>query len=105
MTERKKKIDMHINVASKVLEDIKRRGIDKLQDIEDEIMTSKQMSSSTRIQFMEFMRKDTEKQDEFNDKIRLLVIYIFCSGDVSDIKQIMDIIKTIHKDQFDEEFI
>jgi len=30
MTERKKKIDMHINVASKILEDIKRRGIDKL---------------------------------------------------------------------------
>lgn len=41
MTERKKKIDMHINVASKILDDIKRRGIDKLQDIEDEIMTNK----------------------------------------------------------------
>jgi hypothetical protein len=30
MTERKKKIDMHITVASKILEHIKRRGIDKL---------------------------------------------------------------------------
>ena len=45
MTERKKKIDMHINVATKILGDIKRRGIDKLQDVEDEIMTSKVMSS------------------------------------------------------------
>lgn len=30
MTEKKKKIDMHITVASKILEHIKRRGIDKL---------------------------------------------------------------------------
>lgn len=44
MTEKKKKIDMHVTVASKILDDIKRRGIDKLQDIEDEIMTSKQIS-------------------------------------------------------------
>jgi len=47
MTE-KKKIDMHITVASKILEHIKRRSIDKLQDIEDEIMTSRQMSNANR---------------------------------------------------------
>ncbi|CDW72057.1 sec1 family protein [Stylonychia lemnae] len=105
MTERKKKIDMHINVASKILEDIKRRGIDKLQDVEDEIMTSKQMSNATKNIFMEFMRKDTQKQDEFEDKMRLLLIYIICSSDLTDIKQILDTLKTIHNDQFDEEFV
>ena len=30
MTERKKKIDMHVKIASKILGDIKRREIDKL---------------------------------------------------------------------------
>ena len=48
MTERKKKIDMHVKVASKILGEIKRRQIDKLQDIEDEIMTQKAMSNATR---------------------------------------------------------
>lgn len=38
MTERKKKIDMHVQIASRILSEIKRRQIDKLQDIEDEIM-------------------------------------------------------------------
>lgn len=45
MTERKKKIDMHINVATKILGEIKRRAIDKLQDVEEEIMTSKVIST------------------------------------------------------------
>eukprot|EP00347_Sterkiella_histriomuscorum_P002792 403366783 len=105
MTERKKKIDMHINVASKVLEHIKRRGIDKLQDVEDEIMTSKVLSSASKTVFMELMRRDTTKQDEFNDKIRLLIIYILCSGDVSDILQIIEQLKEMHREQFDNEFI
>jgi len=30
MTERKKKIDMHVQIASKILQEIKRREIDKL---------------------------------------------------------------------------
>ena len=30
MTERKKKIDMHVQIASKILSEIKRRAIDKL---------------------------------------------------------------------------
>ena len=96
---------MHINVASKILDDIKRRGIDKLQDIEDEIMTNKQMSTATKNLFMEFIRKDTQKQDEIEDKMRLLLIFIICSSDLSDIKPIIDTLKTIHNDQFDEEFI
>jgi hypothetical protein len=55
-------------------------------------MTSKQMSNATRQQFMEFFSKETDKRDEINDKMRLLLIYIFCSGDLSDVKQIIDTI-------------
>jgi sec1 family domain-containing protein 1 len=40
MTERKRKIDMHIQIASKILQEINRRELNKLQDWEDEIMTS-----------------------------------------------------------------
>jgi hypothetical protein len=63
------------------------------------------MSNATRQQFMEFFSKETDKRDEINDKIRLLLINIFCSGDLSDVKQIIDTIKTLHKDNFDEGFI
>jgi hypothetical protein len=38
MTEQKRKIDMHVSIATKILQEIKRREIDKLQDFEDEIM-------------------------------------------------------------------
>ena len=44
------------------------------------------------------MKNETNKQDEYMDKLRLLLIYIFCSGDLSDIKQIIDTMKMIHKD-------
>ena len=89
---------MHITVASKILENIKRRGIDKLQDIEEEIMTSKSMSNATKQFFLEFFNKLTDKTDEINDKLRLLLIYIYCSGDLSDIKSIIEVMKNLHKD-------
>lgn len=41
MSERKKKVDMHILIASKMLNEIRARGIDKLQDIEDDILTQR----------------------------------------------------------------
>ena len=38
MTEQKRKIDMHVSIATKILSEIKRREIDKLQDFEEECM-------------------------------------------------------------------
>ncbi len=49
MIERKKKIDMHVAIASKILAEIRRRTLDKVNDFEDEIMdASGQLSSATR---------------------------------------------------------
>lgn len=48
MTERKRKIDMHVQIASKILSDIKRRGIDKLQDLEDELMINGKLNGTNR---------------------------------------------------------
>ena len=68
-------------------------------------MTSKAMSGATRQVFNELLKKETDKQDEFNDKLRLLMIYILCSSEISDIKQLIETLKTLHKDKFNEEFI
>lgn len=48
MTEQKKKIDMHVKIASNILGEIKSRGIDKLQDIEDEIITTRKVSGENK---------------------------------------------------------
>jgi hypothetical protein len=79
MSERKKKVDMHILIASKMLNEIRARGIDKLQDIEDDILTQRQMSNANRADFMTFMKKATETPRDFMDKMRLLLIFIHCS--------------------------
>lgn len=68
-------------------------------------MTSKQMSSSTRLKFMDFMKKETETPKEFMDKMRLLLIFIFCSSDIHEIKGVVEILKTIHASEFDETFV
>jgi hypothetical protein len=47
MTEKKRKIDMHVSIASKILAEIKRREIDKLQDFEEEAMRGN-LSTATR---------------------------------------------------------
>ena len=46
MTERKKKIDMHLETASKVLKEINRRELNNLQDWEDEIMSNSESLST-----------------------------------------------------------
>jgi hypothetical protein len=44
MTEKKKKVDMHVQIASKMLAEIKRRDLDKLEDFEEEVMKSSKLS-------------------------------------------------------------
>lgn len=56
MTEKKKKVDMHIQTATKILSEIKRRSIDKLQDFEDELMTSGRLSGQNKTEIMNYLR-------------------------------------------------
>jgi hypothetical protein len=44
MTEKKKKVDMHVQIASKMLSEIKRRDLDKLEDFEEEVMKSTKLT-------------------------------------------------------------
>lgn len=61
MTERKKKIEMHVQIASKILSEIKRRNIDELQEYEDDIMTSGKVSNANKVKALEYMKKETDK--------------------------------------------
>ena len=49
---------MHVNIATKLGEEIRRREIDKLQDIEDEIMKGAGLSAQTKQQIEVYLQKD-----------------------------------------------
>jgi hypothetical protein len=105
MTERKKKIEMHVQIATKILSEIKRRSIDKLQDFEDELMTSGRLSGGNKAEMVQILSRETDKVDEFQDKIRLIIIYIMCGQDYKEIKEAIDMVKTLHMDKWDEAFV
>lgn len=56
MTEKKAKVDMHVDIASKILSEIKRRSIDKLQDIEDEILKGGSLSQTVKTQIQDYLK-------------------------------------------------
>lgn len=105
MTERKKKIEMHVQIATKILSEIKRRAIDKLQDFEDELMTTGRLSSANKAEVASILARETDKVDEFQDKMRLLIIYIMCGQDYKEVKEAIDMVKALHMDKWDEAFV
>ena len=105
MTERKKKLEMHVQIATKILSEIKRRSIDKLQDFEDELMTSGRLSGANKVEIMNYLKQESDKVEEYNDKLRLLIISILCGNDANEVRQMADVIKEVHKDKYDEIFI
>lgn len=86
MTERKKKCEMHVQIATRIFSEIKRRSIDKLQDFEDELMTAGKLSAASKVEVIALFKRETDKQEEYMDKLRLLLIYIFCGNDIAEIK-------------------
>lgn len=68
-------------------------------------MTSKVISTQVKNNFLEAIKREIKGQDEVDDKLRLLVIYVLCAADVSDIQEIIQVLKEMHKDQFDHEFV
>jgi 23S rRNA U2552 (ribose-2'-O)-methylase RlmE/FtsJ len=43
--------------------------------------------------------------EEFTDKMRLLLIHFICGTDLNEIKAMIDNVKMLHADKFDEEFV
>jgi Sec1 family len=73
MTEQKRKIDMHVSIATKILQEIKRREIDKLQDFEEEAMKGT-LSNQSKQLILTYIRRETKEPTERSDKVRLCAI-------------------------------
>jgi hypothetical protein len=105
MTEKKKKLDMHVQTATKILSEIKRRSIDKLQDFEDELMSAGRFTGQNRIEVMNYLKTESDKQEVFNDKMRLIMIGVMCGNEIGEIRQMIEVVKEVHRDRYDEELV
>jgi hypothetical protein len=41
-------------------------------------MTNGRLSNANKVEMMGYIRKETDKQEEYLDKLRFLLIYILC---------------------------
>lgn len=99
MTERKKKIDMHFKIASHILTQIKARSLDKLQDIEDEIMTSQKLTGDNKQDYLSLISKAPDAANRkqcFLDKLRLIVIIILVMDDLELMQSCLQSIEAVH---------
>lgn len=97
MTEQKKKIDMHMKIASSMLTEIKSRSIDKLQDIEDEILTTRKLAGENRQDLVNILGISSTEKTQFEDKIRVLIMMILCLKDMAELQSFYDIVQNTHK--------
>lgn len=106
LTEQKKKVDMHVKIASKVLKEIKERQIDKMQDIEEEAITTRKLVGENKQDLLGIFATPTpesaaastpERNPQFLDKIRILVILILCLKDTDDLQKYLQIVEDAHK--------
>eukprot|EP00116_Pleurobrachia_bachei_P017739 sb/3478001/ len=96
--EKKKRVDMHINIATSLSESIKSRSLDKFFEVEEKIMTKATLEDSV----LELLKNpDLGTPD---DKMRLFVIYYLNTSDLpdSELKMYMDTleVRTFHCDLF-----
>ena len=82
LSARKTKIDMHVQIASKILSEIGRRELNNLQDWEDEIMAGS-LGGQSKTDLIRFLGREIAStcQDMFSDKVRVLIIIALCSTD------------------------
>ena len=102
MTARKTKIDMHVQIASKILAEIGRRELNNLQDWEDEIMSSPgSLNNQTKTDLLRYLGRETAStsQDEFNDKLRTLIIIVLCTNDRQLVSESLDAVKNSNPEQ------
>lgn len=89
MTEQKRKIDMHVFIASKILQEIKMREIDKLQDFEDEIMKGAALTTQTKTEIQKYLSNKDHIERDGDDVVRLLVLLSICYQDKKYVEQLL----------------
>ena len=81
---------MHVKLATKLLTEIKSRQIDKLQDIEDEILTKRSVSGENRQDLINYIGLDIHDESTFSDKVRILMIMILCFKDLDQLQKFIE---------------
>jgi len=81
MTERKKSIDMHTNLATHLLNEIKSRSLDQYYEVESSLIFGQKLDKSVFFQLLESPKMDS--QDYIYDKVRLMAIYYLTTENIS----------------------
>lgn len=79
LLEKKKHIDMHTSLATAILEQIKLRKLDVFFELEEKIMSKQQHLDKALNDLFDDSEAGTPE-----DKMRLLLIYVLCSQQVTD---------------------
>jgi DNA-directed RNA polymerase specialized sigma subunit len=74
-----------MKIASSMLTEIKSRSIDKLQDIEDEILTTRKLAGENRQDLVNVLGISSSEKTQFEDKIRVLIMMILCLKDMAEL--------------------
>ncbi len=87
---------MHVKIASKILSEIKSRQIDKLQDIEDEILQNRKTTGENKQDITTLLALESKEPDAFLDKVRVLVIMILCLSDLDLLQRFVESVEAAH---------
>ena len=68
-------------------------------------MTSHSLSYQTKQGFMNYLKRETKTINEVKDKLRILLIYIFCQKDINEIREMCEVFKGAHPEDYDPVFI
>lgn len=89
LTEKKKGLMIHVTILQSVLEQIKRRSIPEFHELEKRMVIQKQKIDKTKITPLL-----SDQKKEYEDKVRLLAIYIICmrpsTTEINELESVLD---------------
>eukprot|EP01017_Pseudomicrothorax_dubius_P009066 TRINITY_DN13028_c0_g1_i1.p1 TRINITY_DN13028_c0_g1~~TRINITY_DN13028_c0_g1_i1.p1 ORF type:complete len:598 (+),score=172.54 TRINITY_DN13028_c0_g1_i1:28-1821(+) len=96
MTERKKKLDMHTNIATFLFGEVRDRSLDKLFELETALLFNKKLTSQERTQMLELFSARKPHKESALDKLRLLYIYVQTAENIrkEDIAKCLEVLKS-----------
>jgi hypothetical protein len=101
LTEKKRKVDMHLKVASYVFKQIQERSLDKLQDIEEEIISSGTIKGENKENLIDYLKNNQDfpyvddplANNFFSDKMRLAIIMILCLKNLDEMDEYVKLLE------------